>query len=104
MAKHTPGPWFADEPHSGDADRAVYSLTAVNKSRHYVARVYGGGPLAPRDPEMDANARLIAAAPDMLRALERLVWLNTSQGVSDYDYDTAMENANAAIARAHGEG
>lgn len=49
-----------------------------------------------------ANARLIAAAPDLLAALERLeagVRLWISRGVSDED----MDAARAAIAKARGE-
>lgn len=49
-----------------------------------------------------ANAHLIAAAPDLLAALERLeagVRLWISNGVSDED----MAAARAAIAKARGE-
>ncbi len=48
----------------------------------------------PRRPEAEANARLIAAAPDLLAALEDLI------GPAPYDYDAAR----AAISKArHGK-
>ena len=68
MSKHTPGPWrapliggdhgttgiiWADEPHGGVV--ATVSRTVQH----------------PDPAEQTANARLIAAAPDMLAALER---------------------------------
>ena len=48
MTKHTPGPW---------GNRKVFKLTAVTE--------------APTDPKAhEANARLRAAAPDMLACIE----------------------------------
>ncbi len=52
--------------------------------------------------ERDANARLIAAAPELLAALDRLVSLNRTQGVSDDDYEDAMEAADAVLTKAFG--
>lgn len=104
---HTPGPWYCDEPHSGDADRAVYALTPAHKNRHYMARVYGGGALAKRNPEMDANASLIAAAPDMLAALEQVLEFHAKcerEDAIDWQwFDAAYYAARAAIAKARGE-
>jgi len=51
----------------------------------------------------EANARLIASAPDLLYALETLFDLHC---ISYYDYETekveAATQARAAIAKAHG--
>lgn len=52
--------------------------------------------------EHEANGRLIAAAPDLLAALNGLLDVNARQGVSDEDYEAAVEAANAAIAKAEG--
>jgi len=52
--------------------------------------------------EAGANARLIAAAPELLEALEMLMPQEPQEADS---YDRAMwENARAAIAKATGKG
>ena len=61
-AQHTPGPWV-----SGDGmttGRLVSAPNVTAKARRNVAHVGG--------PDREANARLIAAAPDLLDALQNL--------------------------------
>ena len=53
---HTPGPWTVEKGNN--------ALTILAKNYYGVARTYGTG------EEDKANARLIAAAPDMLAALK----------------------------------
>ena len=64
MSKHTPGPW----KFSGTAG---LETVRTEESRHFVAwpTVTRDGQRMPSD-EVEANARLIAAAPEMLAALE----------------------------------
>lgn len=64
--KHTPGPWVC---HSG----MVWTGVTEHDAREYpIARMDRDTPhTSPTD--RDANARLIAAAPDMLEALERII-------------------------------
>lgn len=65
MSKHTPGPWdVKDMPHWGKGvRRAIHGATQAPP----IAQICGD----PRSAaENDANARLIAAAPDLLAALE----------------------------------
>lgn len=59
--KHTPRPW---KLLSADG-----SMIVANGS--HIASVPRGGPID--DPEFQANARLICAAPDMLAALQTVV-------------------------------
>jgi len=83
MNKHTPGPWNRIK-----GDRNVYSAAGtVCKT----PAILGGGSAA---TNWEANARLIAAAPDLLEALECLI---------KSDHDDVIEMARAAIARARGE-
>ena len=70
MAKHTPGPWVADTE-----SRVDHHVKALKTGRRICA-MYG---FAPRDDaaaaESEANARLIAAAPEqhaICDELERL--------------------------------
>ena len=62
---HTPGPWDVD-----DDTMEIFSITPGH-STGWIAKVLGndnnGRPLPPE--EMAANARLIAAAPDLLDTL-----------------------------------
>lgn len=58
--EHTPGPWFVSGPFIGPR------LAADSGIQIKVARVAGDE----TDVECIANARLIAAAPDMLTALK----------------------------------
>lgn len=60
MSKHTPGPWLI-------VDRTVYALTDDGKRNRFYAAVQD--PFTSFD-ELEANARLISAAPELLEALE----------------------------------
>ena len=98
VAKHTPGPWNVD---SNDPF-VVYPYNG-----YAVARCKPGGRKckdAVAVATARANARLIAAAPDLLENLTRvLVWMD---GISDRlpaDMRPAIDAAHAAIAKATGE-
>lgn len=87
---HTPGPWKV----------AAASLDVWEDGGYTICEVY---PPSANSPEKVANARLIAAAPELLEALEMLMPQYPSRGMCD-EYDRAMwENAEAAIAKATGK-
>jgi hypothetical protein len=86
MAKHTPGPWFLDD------DGRIFDTPDRGQ---LVAEVATADPAEPPAEEDVANARLIAAAPDLLAALEKVV------AISDRKHD-AWDEARAAIAKAEG--
>ncbi len=69
MSKHTQQEWQRD-------GATVYALNVEGTNR-FVAQVQGGWATQGRNrtdaEEVEANARLIAAAPELLEALERLV-------------------------------
>ena len=65
-AKHTPGPWtHYDDSEDGKTNR--HEIAAIGKT---VARIYCTNGMEAEDC---ANARLIAAAPDLLAALRALL-------------------------------
>lgn len=76
-AKHTPGPWaYALE--YGTNVTELPRITTVARCANYVIGLpsdYPGGNYRDGDPSGDeeADARLIAAAPDMLKSLQELV-------------------------------
>ena len=65
-AGHTPGPW---EARNQDAFLYIFGADGNN-----IARIYGHGKTVPRD----ANARLIAAAPELLEACKAALELATA--------------------------
>ena len=69
---HTPGPWYCDEKHltadhklSGPAQQVSSVIQCTCKPNHTFSVCYV--------PYTDADARLIAAAPDLLEALEEVI-------------------------------
>lgn len=88
---HAKGPWFV-----GPVDDTVVTHMGKDGIRYEVAAVDGDYNDPDTWPIMEANARLIAAAPDLLEALKMAqLWLDT-----DGRYD--MQGINAAIAKATG--
>lgn len=86
MSKHTPGPWrFSSHPHDGNYMR-IHCSSDPNEGDNL--RGYCG----------EANARLIAAAPDLLSALEMIM-----AKVAGCERDPEYEAARAAIAKVKGE-
>jgi hypothetical protein len=92
---HTPGPWEAD-------DESIYAKNA-DGSWQQVAELPGwrtnkGEVMSDTD---HANARLIAAAPDMLAALKRMERVFRAASAT-YGDDAALAEARAVIAKAEG--
>lgn len=107
MAGHTPGPWIAAAkissvvglPVVASPDgRSVCNVTCIAYREPVDRKVEGDGSF---NRESMSNARLIAAAPDLLTACKRLV---KAIGIpSSITIGDAVEQAEAAIARAEGE-
>ena len=99
VTKHTPGPWSAEECRSGFAVYAYKSGEAVVQTEDDEGRY---GTIA-----NEANARLIAAAPELLDACEALARLCERFGVNPVTVSggpSSLDRARAAIAKAKGEG
>lgn len=106
-AAFTPGPW-----HYGDEDESVVGVHYVDvhageyctASYRCTASVEGpfvDGEFGPLDEETRANARLIAAAPELYEALEALVKEANGFELWQRPYGT-LEPAMAALAKARG--
>lgn len=97
MSKHTPGPWFETV-----VPTSAGSAINIHSADHRIAIIYVDGirkgidDELPRSIENRANARLIAAAPELLEAL---------QDLCSFDLLTQekWDKARAAIAKATGE-
>jgi hypothetical protein len=103
MSKHTPGPWifYADMP---SVDPAWHLVTTANKMR-VLANVH----IEPGNAADEANARLIAAAPELLGALSDMLGEFDDLSVTDdirtqigWSANTikSLQRARAAIAKA----
>ncbi|WP_051595223.1 hypothetical protein [Dyella jiangningensis] len=101
MSAHTPGPWIDVHRLSGSENHRGYRI-ASKPSNFYLAEVM---PIDSDGIEGGANARLIAAAPDLLSSNERL--LNNFRlllaGKPVRDAAETIAEAEHAIAKATGE-
>jgi hypothetical protein len=95
MSQHTPGPWQVDAEDSDlfHQDEARFWINA--DGLQHIGYVDG-----PRTAERIANARLIAAAPDLLAALKAIEF-QVRQG-KVFERDACITQARAAIAKAIG--
>jgi hypothetical protein len=92
MNKHTPGPWrLKESPHKREF--SYFIDTGPELGSYFVAAVNNG-----TGPD-EANARLIAAAPELLAALETLYEAD-QQGFPLATQRQVREQAEAAIAKA----
>ena len=111
-AKHTPGPWYPKPaPYGWDiwGNLDTGQDTWVGPVKRVISphsRIGNGISVEAVSEETEANARLIAAAPDLLAALKRFRTkvYNAALG-SGMDHEWATEAcsvADAAIAKAEG--
>lgn len=88
MSGHTPGPWSVEQ-------NGFYK-SAVTANKGLAHLTWKAGTDRMSREEIEANARLIAAAPDLLMALENLE--NDAGQIPDH----AWKIVKAAIAKARG--
>lgn len=93
MSKHTPGPWHMNMVSSKSWNVGVYeesgSEVATVKVKSLVT-----------SERRDADARLIAAAPDLLEALQKYVAAGFGNSTDPYLQGQAYDAAIEAIAKA----
>lgn len=94
QAKHTPGPWIIEDI----TDDGQSVISAASKNWIDFARVWVVTDES-TDKEGEANARLIAAAPELLEALKDVMSAVELGWIPDGE---SMFNARAAIAKATG--
>jgi hypothetical protein len=106
VGEHTPGPWQVGDGQGNGHRDYIYCDDATGSAVATVELQY-----APRNPlEQQANARLIAAAPDMLAALkkhERVLSMRTTYGAKAkptvQELNDMLDDFRAAIAKATAE-
>ena len=98
QAAHTPGPWEVYEQEDGsDSIRTIKN--EINQPRYVVIPDQG---ICGKDVgQAEANARLIAAAPDLLEAVKRLI-KDLEPAYMPGSIPGSIEAGCAAIAKAEG--
>ena len=94
MSTYTHGPWIADEvgDSGGDNPIGVYEVTTADGHRRVCEHLY------------EADARLVAAAPELLEvALELVRQFGRVSPVGTGGLYQLVQNTNAAIAKATGK-
>jgi hypothetical protein len=96
MSKHTPGDWVIDQT----PERAL-SIFDSDSCGILIAEIAGDAD----HPEVEANARLIAAAPELLEALRAVVKSHddvnfAASGALGYDLPQPDEDSPIGLARA----
>jgi sialic acid synthase SpsE len=106
MSKHTPGPWIGAGPSFGDPlPRYTTDIYTEWEDENGEVISICELPFNHHDDENEANALLIAAAPDLLEALKLCLpyvraAMQSTGGMAEYKAELA---ADAAIAKAEGE-
>lgn len=100
MSKHTPGPWKAVR--NSSFWEVVYpwpeqSIEDANKFSPSTAYAWGKS-----EEEKEANARLIAAAPELLAALQSIIALDDKVDPEGLFRGLESINSRSAIAKATG--
>lgn len=113
MSKHTPGPWNVDPDCWGDIQADGAEIATVFDSDDFGCEYLISGSITASEDEAKANARLIAAAPDLLAALSHLFdclpvgdkgrRMFPTSTLHAADLNRALDIARAAISKAEGE-
>lgn len=109
-SKHTPGPWHYDSwkyinPGTGAIDRTVpVVVTAKFRIAEMASDEGNDNPYTIPLSEAEANARLIAAAPDLLEACKQIkaAYAHLTPYEHGEEAEKALDAIDAAIAKAEG--
>lgn len=100
MSGHTPGPWFLEEP---DGDFVEVSARTHRALARVVWQMEDDRLCNEPSPTQNANARLIASAPDLLAVANLIVDVAERVGPNLIRQGPIYIAAKAAIAKATGE-
>ena len=101
--KHTPGPWFI-KPISNatvEGNLNIIQTGSPTGKGYHISYSTSWDDNEDTKLEAQANANLIAAAPDLLESLQAL--LNSWSNGSAEDFSNSEKKARAAISKALGE-
>lgn len=96
--QHTPGPWKVEVKPAEFVIRSREGIRVISTSWHHSTR----NPY-PLEKEAEANAHLIAAAPDLLAALEIILMTHDLSCKGEDCQISGIDLARVAIAKARGQ-
>ena len=100
--KHTPGPWAIDKTSNADSIELIVTSTHLQGQDDDVCSVYGGNDN--NEQTREANARLIASAPELLEALETaLTEISPAFNFDQAKYPEWVKQIQSAIKKAKGQ-
>lgn len=101
MSKQTPGPWSTDE---ADHDEPYQDIKIKAGKHRTICTVWiDDAPVRDFNSEQTVNARLIAAAPDLLEVLEHIRrCIPTGGFVQIHDGSATVADMDVAITKAKG--
>jgi hypothetical protein len=94
--QHTPGPWSLE-------DRGTKFIVSKPGDGYITREVCRMDSSTMAAFAQEANARLIAAAPDLLEALQAIASIDVHSALTEAEADAIHAAASAAIAKATGE-
>lgn len=109
--KFTPGPWYVrtlnghgfDQVHAGHDDFCIADVDMINGKGGLASVGLCDGTRKPKRGELEANARLIASAPELYEALKGLIEaMHSTSRTPMRDIEKAIENGRAALLKASG--
>ena len=97
--KFTPGPWFHHGPSGSEHTAGGFIKSSDDRnSSPLICSIYGTG-----GQPHKANANLIAAAPDLLEALEQMIDEYGTAGDGWPRNNKVLRDARTAISKARGQ-
>lgn len=111
-AKHTPGPWRTYSARGSDGEHCYWGIDPEGDYRGTIGSSHDAEHIGGiTKEESEANARLIAAAPELLEALDEMTAICAACTFENiyirgqyFNREGSVERARAAIAKAKGEG
>lgn len=104
-SSHTPGPWKVVRRVVKDEEGEEYRAFHIDAPSHRtMAELFEPHPAFRKTAEAEANANLIAAAPDLLAALKSMLTSHGDLACCDQGECLSCREARQAVARAEGQG
>lgn len=89
--KHTPGPWRVEPRQAGDSNDIAFNIETDD---WFIAGIYFEEGTDINDPDIKANANLIAAAPEMYEILEQILQDGGYTGISIQQIEKLFNKIN----------